>query len=164
MKFTKAHRSTQLKQEKHPTQYSLFFFFTFVNFDPQNQPEYRMYKCPSTQKIQKNKTESNYLLPLPRVYPSHHFAKIPRLAACSFQLARRVAISAFVDPRFCVVRFENRPLEESTELPRRSPMPGALGKASSTRLLPFEEVEVLESFILGVRFALEMYIWTDGYG
>jgi hypothetical protein len=98
------------------------------------------------------------------MYPSHHFAKTPRLAACSFQLARRVAISAFVDPRFCVLRFENRPLEESTELPRRSPVSVALGKASSTRLLPFEEVEVLESFILGVRFALEMYRWADRNG
>jgi hypothetical protein len=128
IKFIKAHRSTKLKQE--PSN-QIFVFLIFPNFHQTPKSSIQILKHRS----------KDYLLALPRVYPSHHFENIPPLAACSFQLARRVAISGLEDSRFCVCRFEKRPELEPAELRRWSPEVPSV-------CFPFEEVEVLESFIL----------------
>lgn len=161
IKFMKIHRSTKLKQEKNtpnPITPSVLFFSCFPNFHLHLQTQPRYSSIQITQAHNRCKRQKqNYLLPLPRVYPSHHFENMPPLAACSFQLARRVAISAFVDSRFCVFRFEKRPPEEPAELRRRSARLGGFGVVPSVCLFPSEEVEVLESFILVLD-----WVWRCG--
>lgn len=52
-----------------------------------------------------------------------------------------------MDSRFCECRFEKRPFEEPVELERRRSF--AVGKYEvPSDCLPFEEVEVFESFIV----------------
>ena len=86
---------------------------------------------------------------LPRMYPSHHFANGPPLAACSFQLARRVAMSGLVESRFWDCRLAKRPPPELALERRRSPRLGIVGEVGDLELF-----EVVESFISLLGFRL----------
>lgn len=160
-------RNTKLKQKNHSKpQYPSVLIFIFSQFpSPELIPISIKYTNPqphkhtSDAKADTRYKIQNYLLPLPRVYPSHHLENMPPLAAWSFQLARRVAISAFVDSRFWVCRFEKRPWEEPAELRRRSPRLWRFEPVPSVCLFPSEEVEVLESFILVL-----VWVWRCGKG
>jgi hypothetical protein len=92
-------------------------------------------------------------LPLPRVYPFHQFENMPPFAACSFQLARRAVISGSVESRFWDCRLAKRPAEEPPELERRRSLTVGMAGEPFALLAVFDELEVVESFIV-VRIGL----------
>lgn len=122
----------------------------------------------STSSFQRSETHH-----FPRVYPSQSFEKTPPSCFCSFQLALRVAIFGSFDSRFCVCRFENKPVPDPALERRRSLADGRVGEVVEAMLalvlvlvvalpvLPVEALEASDSYVSKSKY---IFTWRSGIG